>query len=227
MRGKKRAAFLVLCITAAAGFSALGVWQLQRLAWKRDLIARVDARVHAAPLAPPPRSDWATFDARANEYRRMRLEGRFLNDKATLVDALTERGPGAWVVTPLVTDDGTVLVNRGFVPPDRRRDYERIAGVVTVVGLLRLSEPGGRWLRPNRPREEAWYSRDVAAIAAARGLRDVAPYFVDAEAGAPASYPVGGLTVVQFRNMHLVYAVTWFVLAGLAGAGAWRVLRDG
>ena len=227
MRAAKRAAFLLLCITAAAGFAALGVWQLQRLAWKRDLIARVDARVHAAPVSPPPRSDWPTLDARATEYRRVRLEGEFLHEQTTLVDALTELGPGSWVLTPLVTNDGTVLVNRGFVPSDRRRNYERTEGIVTVVGLLRLTEPGGRWLRPNRPRDDAWYSRDVAAIAAARGLRDVAPYFVDAEAGAPASYPVGGLTVVQFRNMHLVYAVTWFVLAGLAAAGAWRVLRDG
>jgi surfeit locus 1 family protein len=94
--------------------------------------------------------------------------------------------------------------------------------------LLRLSESGGRFLRPNRPADDVWFSRDVAAIASARGLQDVAPFFVDAERapGDVDTYPIGGVTVVQFRNMHAVYALTWFALAGLAGFGAWRVARE-
>jgi surfeit locus 1 family protein len=139
------------------------------------------------------------------------------------VDALTELGPGFWVMTPMVTPQGIVLVNRGFVPPSYRQNFPRPQGELAVTGLLRMSEPGGRFLRPNRPAAGLWYSRDVATIAAARRLGPVAPFFVDAEGG--SGYPVGGLTVVQFRNMHLAYAVTWFCLAAMAGFGAWSLYR--
>src|SRR5690606_36844343 len=96
-------------------------------------------------------------------------------------------------------------------------------------GLLRLSEPGGGFLRRNMPAENRWYSRDVAAIAAARGLDDVAPFFVDAEPGAAAgadSWPRAGLTITRFSNNHLGYALTWFALALLVAWGGWRIARD-
>jgi surfeit locus 1 family protein len=113
------------------------------------------------------------------------------------------------------------LVNRGFVPKERRAPASRtdgqIEGPVSVTGLIRLDEPEGRFLRANRPAEERWYSRDVTAIAAARGIDDAAPFFIDADATAnPGGYPIGGLTVVSFRNTHLIYALTWFALAALS-----------
>jgi surfeit locus 1 family protein len=207
----------------------LGTWQVERRAWKLDLIARTDARVHAAPVPAPGPSEWPGI-GRDDAYRHVRLSGRFLNDRETLVQAVTDYGAGFWVVTPLRRDDGTtVLINRGFVPGDRKdpssREAGQIAGPVEVVGLLRPSEPGGAFLRSNDPAGNRWYSRDVAAIATARGLSDVAPYFVDADAAPnPGGLPVGGLTVVSFPNNHLVYAITWYGLAlMLAGFGLYRL----
>ena len=229
-RGKRRG-LLALCLFGAALFGALGVWQVQRLAWKRDLIARVDSRIHAEPVPAPPRGEWPVFDARAAEYRRIAATGRYLHDRETTVDALTARGPGAWVLTPLRTADGVILVNRGFVPPEHRDPASRkdgqVGGDVTVVGLLRPSEPAGRVLRPNDPTADRWFSRDVGAIAHARGLPDAAPFFIDAEAspGGPTA-PTGGLTVVRFRNAHLTYAATWFALAGLCVAGLVLLARE-
>jgi surfeit locus 1 family protein len=166
-------------------------------------------------------------DAGDDEYRRLQLSGMFRHDQTTLVDALTELGPGHWVMTPLVTGYGTILVNRGFVAADdATRDFSSPRGQVTVTGLLRLSEPEGRFLRPNRPQAGIWYSRDVPTIAAARKLGPVAPFFVDAEAAGAGISPVGGLTVVRFRDVHLIYALTWLALAGVAAFGAWRVLRE-
>jgi surfeit locus 1 family protein len=152
--------------------------------------------------------------------------GRFRHDRTVLVDALTELGPGFWVVTPLESPEGTILINRGFVPPDRKQAYAQPVGPVTVTGLLRMSEPGGRFLRPNRPAANLWYSRDVQAIARDRHLGKVAPYFIDAGAGTRASYPVGGLTVVQFRNAHLLYALIWLALSSLCLAAAGLLFRD-
>jgi surfeit locus 1 family protein len=211
-------------------FGGLGVWQVQRLAWKRELITRVEARIHLPPVPAPTAGSWHSLDLPQAEYRRVQVHGVFLHDRETLVEALTALGAGYWVLTPLRMSDGVVLVNRGFVPPELRavesRAASQPAGEVTVTGLLRVPEPGGRVLRPNQPAADRWFSRDVAAIAAARGLDDVAPFFIDADGGAEAvAAPVGGLTVVHFRNAHLAYAATWFALAAMCAAGlglAWR-----
>ncbi|MDO7840747.1 SURF1 family protein [Sphingomonas immobilis] len=210
----KRLGFAALCILLAAGFAGLGVWQVERRAWKHDLIAAVNARVHAPPRAL--RND-------APAYTRVRLRGTFRPGSETFVQAVTDLGPGWWVLTPLDTDSGTVLVNRGFAP---ERTHFRVAGPVTVTGLVRASEPGGAFLRSNDPAHDRWYSRDVAAIANARHLGTVAPVFVDADATAnPGGLPVGGLTVIAFSDNHLIYALTWFALAGLSAFGAVMVLR--
>nr|WP_281032620.1 SURF1 family protein [Phyllobacterium salinisoli] len=212
-----------------AVFLALGTWQVQRLFWKLDLIARVDARIHAATVPAP--SDWDKFTAERDEYRHVTASGSFDYSKEVLVQAVTALGAGFWVVTPLHQPDGaTILINRGFVPADRRATASRagseIAGSVTINGLLRMSEPDGAFLRSNDPEAGRWYSRDVAAIAAAQHLQNVAPYFIDADATKnPGGLPVGGLTVVHFRNTHLVYAITWYLLALMSAGAAYAVGR--
>jgi surfeit locus 1 family protein len=211
---------------------ALGVWQLERRVWKLDLIDRVERRVHAAAVPMPAIASWSSVNWADDEYRHVTAHGRFLHDRETLVQALTVDGPGYWVMTPLQTvDGGIVLINRGFVPSARRdrstrRDGEP-SGDVDVTGLMRMSEPSGSFLRRNDPAEDRWYSRDVAAIAKARGLSQVAPFFIDADATpGRESWPRGGLTVVSFPNNHMTYALTWFTLAiMLAGAGLARLRR--
>jgi len=209
----------VLSLTAFAVLIALGVWQVERRAWKLALIDRVEQRVHAPAQPIPAPASWPAVSAANDEYRHVSLKGRFLHDRETLVQAVTEEGPGYWVLTPLQRNDGTVvLVNRGFVPSDRRdastRQNGNPDGPVEITGLLRMTEPNGGFLRNNVPQHNRWYSRDVAAIAASHGLHDVAPFFVDADAGSQsAGGPIGGLTVVRFPNNHLIYALTWFALA--------------
>lgn len=222
----KRALLIALALAATIGFVALGVWQVERRAWKLDLIARVDAGTRGAPLTVPRPG----LDVQSSEYRRVTATGSFLHDRETLVQALTERGAGFWVLTPLRTSQGVVLINRGFVSADRRNPATRAAGQasgpVIVTGLLRISEPKGGFLRANDPAGGRWYSRDVPAIAAARGIRQAAPYFIDADATPnPGGWPVGGLTVLRFNNNHLVYALTWFGLAGISLAGLFLLLR--
>lgn len=225
-------------------FLGLGTWQVQRLRWKLDLIERVDTRVHAAPVAPPAAADWPRISKDSHEYRHVRLSGRFLYDFSTPVQAVSELGAGYWLLTPLCTADGAiVLVNRGFIgAADARERYpaRRAAAnpcasaggaVHSLTGLLRVPEPGGGFLRENDPAKNRWFSRDVAGIAAARGLARVAPFFVDAaKAQDPADapeHPVGGLTVISFQNNHLVYAITWYALALMVAGAFWFVARAG
>jgi len=226
-RRRAAAGILAAALLLAGAFAALGVWQVERRAWKHALIAQVETRIHAPPEAAPGPGAWAGIGP-ADAYRRVTAEGIFLQDRETLVRATTERGAGFWVLTPLRTPGFTVLVNRGFVPPGSRDPATRPAddAPARVTGLLRVTEPDGGFLRHNAPAEERWYSRDVAAIAAARSLAGAAPYFIDAEAGQDGNrFPVGGLTVIRFADSHLAYALTWFGLSGLALVGAWVALR--
>lgn len=227
-RPRKGATLAVIGLLALLAFAllvGLGTWQLERRVWKLDLIARVDARVRAAPTSPPPPSAWPAVSAERDEYRRVQVSGAFLPGQ-TLVEAVTTLGPGYWVMAPLRIDAGyTVLINRGFAPDSVTPPAP--PAHATVIGLLRMSEPHGGFLRANDPARARWYSRDVSAIAAARGLRDVAPYFIDADASPnPGGWPVGGLTVIRFPNSHLTYALTWYGLALLVITGGALLVRD-
>ena len=234
---------LILAVCALVlyvSFVALGTWQIRRLIWKRALIERVEQRVHVAAGAAPQRVLWPQITAELDEYRRVQVSGVFLNSATTKVLASTMLGRGYWVITPLRAEDGSIiLINRGFIPFNARTIAP--AGEHDVIGLLRISEPGGGFLHRNRPDRQLWYSRDVDAIAASLHLTDVAPYFIDAEAAkvatsAPTSAqptaPIAGLTVISFNNNHLVYTLTWFALALMvAGASVygaraeWRARR--
>jgi len=225
--------FALALAIAFTGFISLGIWQLQRLAWKVDLIERVEARIHAEPIAPPTKSDWPNISRERDEYRRVRLQGHFLSDRDTRVQAVTELGSGFWILSPLQFANGDiVLVNRGFVPgngvPGNWQSNKPLNTETEIIGLLRLSEPNGAFLRNNDVANNRWYSRDVNAIAKARGLNNVAPYFIDLEAISKdeTGWPRAGLTVVHFRNSHLSYALTWFALALLVAWAGWQLAAE-
>ena len=221
-----RRTITALTLVACFLFLALGSWQIQRRSWKLQLIARVDQRVHAPPVGAPGPTEWARLTAAAAEYRHVAVAGHWLNEASTSVQALTVLGGGYWMLTPLRIADGSiVLVNRGFVAAAPARTVRAGADsreVVALTGLMRMSEPVGGFLRRNDPAADRWYSRDVSAIAKARGLTRVAPYFIDADRvpSDDARAPIGGLTVIAFSNDHLIYAVTWYTLALLSLCGA-------
>lgn len=208
--------FTLVVGVAVATFCGLGVWQIQRLAWKEALIKRVDARVHAPAVTAP--ANGAQVTAERDEYRHVTVRGHFRGDAASQVYALTDYGAGDWVMTPLVREDGSIVyINRGFVPQNLTTPVATPSGEVTVTGLLRMPETKG-WMfsQANDPARDAWYHRDIAAMTHKHGLTEVAPYFIDADATPnPGGWPRGGLTVVRFANSHLVYAITWFALAAM------------
>jgi len=224
-RAATRVVFLMALSLAFSGFTALGVWQLYRLQWKQDLIERVESRIHAEPVALPATSEWSHVNAARDEYKHVRLEGHFIANMDTRVQALTVLGAGFWVLSPFRLHDGNVvLVNRGYVPSAEKAELP-LSPATSITGLLRLSEAGGGFLRDNAPADNRWYSRDVVAIADARGLVNVAPFFVDADAGDKVQeWPRGGLTVTRFSNNHLGYALTWFALALLCAWAGWYVM---
>jgi surfeit locus 1 family protein len=224
---------------ALAILLALGTWQLERLKWKEALIGTLEERLAAPPVALPAARDWAKLDPGRDEFLRVAFTGQFQNDKEALVYTTGSSmrsdtgGPGYWVYTPArLPDGGTVMVNRGFVPDGRQDPASRdlVSGNVDIVGVLRWPELPGLFTPAGEPARNIWFARDSAAIAAAKGIADAAPFYVEME----SPVPPGGLPhPAQVRpslpNSHFGYALTWFglaaVLVGVYAAwviGRWR-----
>ena len=195
----------------------LGTWQLERLAWKRDLIAWREARL-AAPDEPLPATaaDWHAWD-----FRPVTVEGVFRHDLEQLFGVGAIDGQiGHHVLTPLVRQNGAaVLVDRGWLPADRAhpaaRRESQPAGAVRVSGIARLrSEDRPGWFTPdNQPEQRLWYWYDLSALEAMLGLQ-LLPVVVEAD-GTPnaGGLPIGGQTRTEVPNNHLQYAITWYGLA--------------
>ncbi|MGU3665696.1 SURF1 family protein [Methylobacterium sp. A49B] len=226
-------------LVALAILLSLGTWQLERRAWKEDLIARILRQSRAEPVAPPAPDAW---DPARDEFRHVRVTGRFLNDHETLVHGLAPgETPGRalqgyYVLTPLVRPEGgPVLINRGFVPTELKAQGDRrdglIEGETTVTGILRASEVRGLFVPEPDPARGEWFNRDIPGIAAARGLENAAPYLIEADAvPGQTTWPRGGQLRVDLPNNHLQYAFTWFGLAacliGVFSVFAWRRLHE-
>jgi surfeit locus 1 family protein len=217
----------VFTLAALAVLVSLGNWQVRRLVWKEDLIARASVRPNEPVQPLPSTSEWVGFDVAAGEYRPFRLTGRFLNEKEALVfTSLPDPkgrfgGPGFWVVTPFaLSEGGTVFVNRGFAPQGRQLPKDRAEspsdGPTTVVGLMRPSETRGGFTPADRPDENVFYARNVSDLAAAKDIsQPVAPFTIDLVASETPSggLPQAGETRMAFTNNHLQYAIIWYGLA--------------
>jgi surfeit locus 1 family protein len=195
---------------------ALGTWQVQRAAWKDGLQAALDARLAEPAVALPA----ATDAPEAWIGRRVVVAGTFDHAREmTVLLAAVDGRSGYRVVTPLHRPDGTaLLVDRGWVPLDRRdpatRAEGQVAGPITLEGVVGA---GGRrgWLTPeDEPSTGTWFTVDPAAMAAATGIA-APPIVIEAARGTGPALPEGGQTVTTLRNEHRGYAATWYALAAV------------
>jgi len=227
-------------LCALAVLLGLGTWQVQRKSWKEALIATVTERFAAPPARLPPPAEWPGLDPSHDEFRRVAFGAEWLNDKEALVYTTGSSlraeaaGPGYWVFTPARVPGGIVMVNRGFVPEGRQdpstRAEGQTAGAVEIAWVMRWPETPGVFTPAGDPAKNLWFARDPAAMAAAKGLGPVAPFYVEQESpSAPSGLPQVGKLQPSLPNNHLGYALTWYGLAlVLAGSfavwfvGRWR-----
>ena len=223
--GRSWLGLLLPAIVAFLILIGLGTWQVERKAWKEGLIAALTERLGAAPVALTAAKDWQNLDQAGDEYTRVTFSAQFDNAAEALVYGAASAfrpdvtGPGYWVFTPARLADGsTVIVDRGFIPEEKKnptaREAGQIAGPVTIVGTLRWPD-ARHWFTPNDdPAHNLWLSRDPQSIAAAKGLGTVASFFVEQESPVPpGGLPHPGKLVVALPDNHLQYAITWYGLA--------------
>ena len=222
------------CLVCVAILCGLGVWQLQRKVWKENLIAMMTARLDASPQPLPPRAEWAKLTQANDEFRRVAFNAEFLPGQEALVYTPGSplrrdvSGPGYWVFAPARLPDGSiVVVDRGFVPADRKDLASRAAGVpkgqIDIVGVLRWPEQRSTFTPGEEANGNVWFVRDPAAMSARAHWDAQAPFYVDQESPVPpGGWPKPGKLEVHLRDDHLQYAITWFGLAaGLIGVYAW------
>lgn len=193
----------------------LGTWQMQRLQWKNAVISDIETKL-AATAVPLPASI-ADIDAWA--FRRVTVTGVFDHANEAHVSGRSWNGnAGYHVLTPLVRAQGdAVIVNRGWVPYDRReasyREEAQLSGVVMVEGMARVPDPRN-WMHPDNDLDaNIWFFTDLQQMGDRAGLPRVVPMVVDAIGNQhPGTYPVGGWTRFQIHNPHLSYALTWYAL---------------
>jgi len=206
-------AISVPCFIAALG---LGTWQVERLQWKEGLIAERTAQLSAPPLLLPERIQPGDP---ALDFRHVRLEGRFRHERELYLAARSLRGNTGWdVITPLERPDGsTVLVDRGWVPPESKppsmRAAGQIAGPVTIEGVARTRFHKGYFQPDNEPDKNVWFWIDLDAMAKWAGIAAL-PVLVQSDAvDLPGGLPKGGQIRVDLINNHLSYIVTWYSAA--------------
>ena len=234
---KRRSTTLDATMFALSGIvilCGLGSWQLDRKAWKEDLIARLNARLSHAPQDLPPRSGWPQLHQDVEEFRRVVFPAEILDGEEALVYTAGSplrpdvKGPGYWVFAPARLAGGSiVLVNRGFVPLERKDPAERSDGtphgVFDVIGVMRWPEARGMFTPADDPKKNIWYLRDSKSIADFKKWATAAPFYIDQEEPVPAGgWPKPGKLEVRLPDDHLQYAITWFGLA-LALAGVYVV----
>lgn len=211
-------------LLALALLLALGTWQLQRKAWKEDLIARIAARTTAAPVDLPPGP--GLTDPSEREYLHVAVTGRLHHDKERYLYAPTPTGLGWHVFTPMETNSGQLVwINRGWVPDARKapstRSQGQLPGTVRITGLIREVPAPGTFTPVNDSRGNLWYWPDIAAMTQAAyqdapgAAATALPYWIDADAQPepPGGLPKGGTTRLALPNRHLEYAITWYGLA--------------
>ena len=210
---------VVLGLAGAGVLISLGVWQLQRLAWKEAIIAGAEAMIAAPPVALPAEPDPAT-----DRYRAVRVTGTFTGEEAHVLTSTREGGPGFLVIAAYETAEGRrILIDRGYVR-ETEKTTPRPARAVDVTGNLNWPDDVTPSTPPHDAGRDIWYGRDVAGIAALLGTE---PVLVIARSDTGDGVTARPVTSAGFRNDHFEYAVTWFSLAavwlGMTGLMLWRI----
>lgn len=214
---------LLFGLIGAAILIGLGVWQMQRLAWKEGILADREARIAAAPVALP-----ATPDPVADRYLPVAVTGRFLPDTIEVLVSRKQIGAGVRIVQAFGTDTGRrILIDRGFVAEaDRHEPRPADPPGLTVTGNLHWPEETDSFTPPPDARTGLWFARDVPAMAAALGTE---PVLIVARAPTGAGIEPLPVDTSDIPNDHFGYAVQWFSLAavwlGMTAYLLWRINR--
>ena len=202
----------------------LGVWQVQRLAWKEGILNQID-HAEASPAIPLPTVPLNAAEGEGSAaavptpYSKVSATGRFREDLSALYGDQVRQTPdgvrmGAQLIVPLIRKDAPpLLVDRGWVPLSRPKPIGMPTGEVTVDGYVQPPDRPGPFSANDDVATRRFFTLNPAAIGAAIGLK-VAPFTLVALGPQPPDlFPDPARHLPRPPNNHLSYAITWFGLA--------------
>lgn len=199
----KRVFFPVLMgVVGCAVLVSLGVWQMQRLAWKEGMLAQIEARIEGAPGVLPARYD------PADKYAPVAVSGELTGEEIHALMGVRGGSPGYRVIAVLDTGARRIMVDLGLIA-QADKDAARL-GPVEVTGNLHWPEEADRWTPAPDLDANIWFARDVPALAQAL---DAEPIYVVARAHTLPGVEPAPVGTEGIPNDHFGYAVTWFGLA--------------
>jgi surfeit locus 1 family protein len=214
---------LLFGLIGAAILVWLGTWQVQRLAWKQDVLAEISARITAAPVAVPPMPD-----PEADRFLPVQAEGALVGQELLVLASLKQVGAIYRVVSVFETGGRRLLLDRGYVRASQKPEQAAV-GALKVVGNLHWPREVDSYTPKPDTKTGLWFARDVDAMAKALGTE---PVLIVMRSGAGT---LGGVTpypvsIEGIPNDHLQYAITWYLLAiawlGMTGYLLWRIRQE-
>lgn len=205
---KPRPIPLIMSVSAVFIMFGLGIWQLQRLVWKEELIATIEAAQAEEPIA----SNLALADATAHHFYNVMLEGEYLPQRFDLAARYYKSQLGYHIFSPfLLTSGERVLINRGWIPAGQKEaDYPLPEGRQNVIGQLRLGNDRNAFTPANDTTRNIWFGRDAIAMCESANLTCSDVTFDLVSEQQDGVYPIPARGEINLRNDHLGYALTWF-----------------
>ena len=185
-------------------FIALGSWQIIRLNWKLELINQIETSLKDNPII-------LTSSTEKN-YLKIKTNGSINFEKQIYLYNLNEKGkPGFEVINPLKVGNKNYLLNRGWIPFDKKGN--KIINIVdgsNIIGILKKQIKPNRFKPKNDLLNNYWFTLNRDDTFNFTGKK-FSPYVIYLSGN--TELPKPKLITANISNNHKKYAMTWFSLA--------------
>jgi|TARA_B110000967_G_C18815749_1_gene526040 surfeit locus 1 family protein len=185
-------------------FVALGTWQIIRLNWKLELINLIETSLKNEPVNLSSHS--------LKNYLRIKTSGIINFDKQIYLYSLNEKGnPGFEVITPIIIDKKNYLLNRGWIPFNKKNTKEiNILDSKNIFGTLKKQLKANRFKPENDIMQNYWFTINRKDIFQHTG-KNFSPFII--YLNNISELPKPKIITAKISNNHKKYAITWFSLA--------------
>lgn len=215
---------LIFGLAGAAILIWLGTWQVQRLSWKQDVLADINARIAAAPVPLP-----VAPDPEADQYLPVRATGDLVGLSIRVLVSQKNIGAGYRMISAFETDGRRILVDRGFVRVGKEGGVQA-AQQVTIIGNLHWPDEIDSYTPAPDLAKNLWFAREVGALAETLGTEPLLLVARYSDEGGTNVTPLP-VSITGIPNDHLNYAITWYSLAlvwlAMSGMLIWRNRHSG
>ena len=183
---------------------SLGFWQIYRLNWKLELIEQIENSLKNNPVE--------LSNIEKKNYLRIKTSGEIDFDKQIYLYKLNDNGkPGFEVVNPIKIGDENYLMNRGWIPFEKKGLPEiNLVNKNQIVGTLMLQTKPSTFKPENDIEKNYWFTLDREDILKFTG-RNFSDYVI--YLNGEYKIPKPRVITAKISNNHKKYAITWFSMA--------------